>query len=175
MAVGAMVGATYVAPLVKQHLPVVGQYVNPVYLTAIVLAAVLALLCYKFHTFAVVAIGAYAGYTFVGRAVKDLLLSLPFINQIANDVIRLKSYIVGVIICIITTVVITFIIHRYFKKIYVVTMSVLLTAATLGIASVLLFASTSFADIAAISGTVIGLLLGFGFCHKQMSLVYLDY
>ena len=47
MGVGAYLGATYVAPLVETHLAVVGQYINPGYLCAFVLAVVLGLLCLK--------------------------------------------------------------------------------------------------------------------------------
>ena len=175
MGVGAYLGATYVAPLVETHLAVVGQYINPVYLCAFVLAVVLGLLCLKYHTFAILVIGAACGYLFLGRMVKDLLLSIPFILQIANDVIRLKSYTVGVIICAITMVIFTFIVKRYFKKFYVIVTSFGVATATLGIASVLLFQNTSISTYAAIAGTVIGAIVGMTFCYKQLGDVYLDY
>lgn len=175
MGVGAYVGATYLAPLVETHLAVVGQYVNPVYLCAIVLAAVLGLLCLKYHTFAILVIGAACGYLFLGRIVKDLLLSIPFILQIANDVIRLKSYTVGVIICAFTMVIFTFIVKRYFKKVYVFVTSFGVATATLAIASVLLFQNTSIASYAAIAGTALGVIVGLSLCYKQLGEVYLDY
>ena len=175
MGVGAFAGATYVAPLIDKYLPVVGQYINPVYLCAIVLAAVLGLLCVKYHTFAILVVGAACGYLFLGRIVKDLLLSIPFVLHIANDVIRLKSYTVGVIICAITMVIFTFIVKRYFKKVYVIVTSFGVATATLGIAAVLIFQSTSIATYAAIAGTAIGAIAGMAFCYKQLGDVYIDY
>lgn len=175
IAIGAIVGAGYIAPYVETSLPVVTQYVNPYYVCAIVLAAILGVLCFKFHTFAILLIGAFAGFVVIGRIVKDLLLSLPFINAIAGDVIRLKSYIVGVIICFICMIVIAFLVKRYFKKIYVVTTSIGLTTATFGIAATLIFATTVIAPYATIAAAVIGFIVGSVFCYKQLGDVYADY
>ena len=175
MVIGAITGASFIAPVLEKTFPIVGQYINPYYLAGIVLAVVLGVICFKHHIFAILLVGACSGYLFLGRIVKDLLLAIPFINQIANDVIRLKSYVVGVIICVITMIVFTFIVKRYFNKLYVFVTSLGVATATLGIAAVLLFGNTSFAAYAAIGGTVIGLITGMAFCYKQLGDVYLDY
>lgn len=175
MAAGAVLGASFVAPFVEKTFPVVGEYISPFYLAALVLAAILGGLCVKYHTLAVLLVGACSGYLFLGRIMKDLLLSLPFIQHIAFDVIRLKSYVVGVIVCTITMVIFTFLVKRYFKKLYVFVTSVGVATATLGIAAVLLFASTSFVTYAALAGAAIGLIAGMAFCYKQMGDVYLDF
>ena len=174
MAAGAAIGATYVAPLLDKAVPVLSQYVSPVYLTAAVLGLVLGLLCVKYHTFAVLLITATVSYLFLGRIVKDLLLSIPFILQIANDVIRMKSYTVGIIVCIITTIIVTFLVHRYFKKVYVFVTSIGVCAATLGIAAVLVFQPTDFTTYAAMAATALGLVVGTAFCYKQLGDVYID-
>lgn len=174
MVIGAITGATFIAPVLEKTFPVVGQYINPYYLIGIVLAAILGVICFKHHIFSILLVGACSGYLFLGRVVKDLLLSIPFINQIANDVIRLKSYVVGIIICVVTMIIFTFIVKRYFNKIYVLVTSLGVATATLGIASVLLFGNTSFAAYAAIAGTIIGFITGTAFCYKQFGDVYLD-
>ena len=172
--IGAMCGAALIAPLVEKYAPAVASYINPFYLCALVLAAVLALLCFKYHTFAILIIGAASGFVVVGRVAKDILLAIPFIKTIADDVIRLKSYVVGVIVCIIAMVVFTFLVHRYFKKFYVFVTTVGVAAATLGACGVLFFATTTIAEYAGIVGAVLGALVGAVFCHKQLGDVYLD-
>ena len=171
---GALLGATFIAPFVEKTFPAVGQYVSPFYLSAIVLAAVLAFICIKYNTFAIILVGAAAGYLFLGRIVKDLLISIPFIEHIATDVIRIKSYTTVVIICVLTMIVVAFIVHRYFNKLYVLVTSVGVATATLGIAAVLIFANTSIATYAAIAGAALGALIGAVFCYKQLGEVYLD-
>ena len=71
-------------------------------------------------------------------------------------------------------IVVAFIVHRYFNKLYVLVTSVGVATATLGIAAVLIFANTSIAAYAAIAGAALGALIGAVFCYKQLGEVYLD-
>lgn len=173
--IGAIVGAALVGPIVETSLPAVVEYVNPFYLSAIVLAAVLGVICWKYHTFAILLIAVLSGYVVVGRVVKDFLLSLPFINAIANDVIRLKSFIVGVIICAICTVIVAFLVKRYFKIIYVIVTSIGVAAAALGFVATVFFATTSIATYASLGAAALGALIGWSFCYKQLGEVYADH
>ena len=83
--IGAYIGANFIAPLLSDYAPAVAEYVNPYYIPAILLAAVLALLFCKSQTLSVVLIGAFVGYTAIGRLAKDILLSIPFVYEIATE------------------------------------------------------------------------------------------
>ena len=175
LAIGAIVGASMLGSFVEKSFPIVMEYVNPYYFAGIVCAAVLCLLCWKYHTFAILLIGATAGYVVIGRVVKDFLLSLPFINQIANDVIRIKSFITGIIICLICMVISAFLVKRYFKTIYVLATSLFVATATMCVIATILFETTSFGSYATIAGTVLGALIGWSFSYKQLGEVYADF
>ena len=172
---GAISGAGLIAPYVESAYPQIAEYADPTYVCMGVLAVVIALISFKSHTSAVLLVGACVGYEFIGRLAKDLLLSIPFILRIANDVIRLKSYTVGVIVCIIAMVVCAFLVHKYFKRLYVIVTSVGVSVAAVGAACALCFANTTFLATATLVGALVGLVIGMVFCYKQLGEVYADY
>ena len=171
----AVSGAGLIAPFVEKGLPEIAEYADPYYVCVGALAIVLAVVCFKSHTAAILLVGGCVGYEFIGRIIKDLLLSSPFILHIANDVIRLKSYTVGVIVCIITMIICAFLVHKYFKRLYVIVTSVGVAVAAVGAACALCFANVEFLATAVLVGALVGLVIGMVFCYKQLGEVYADY
>lgn len=167
---GSLLGASLIGPMIKG----ISGFVNPALVAGAVCAAVLAFLCFKLHKFTVFVIGASCGYILVGRIVKDLLLDIPFIFQLSETVERPITMTVGIIIGLICLAVTAVVVKKFFRSIYVIATSVGGAAASLGIASVFVFAGTTIADVATVTALGLGAIIGLVFCAKQLSDIYYE-
>ena len=168
---GAYIGAGLLGDIIKTNVPVIGDFVNPLYLAAGVVALVLGLLCAKFHKLTMFIIGAGIGVVAIDGLVKGLLWNMDFVNNIVDSVGGTGSItvaIVGVIILVICALLCALILKKFFKGIYILVTAIggLVIAAALP--AIFIFANTGIAEIAVIACAVIGLIFGIVNVCKQL-------
>ena len=169
IAIGSMVGANLVGPVIEKAFPDVANYVNPAYIGGIACAAIIAFLCLKLLKLAIVITGAGAGYLFVSGIVHNLLRATKFISDILLNTDMETAIFFSTIITILSVIVTAVLFHFFFKPIYILATSIGSGAAALGVAAIFMFAGTAIMETAVLVSAGIGGFIGLVLACKQIS------
>lgn len=171
---GSILGVVLLGP-VFEKIPGIYGIINPYYLAAFLCAAVLAVFCFKFKKFTVLLIGASAGYLVLGRIIKDVLLGIPFIWQLAETTERAITLPVGILICVLCMIVTALLVKKFFRGLYIIVSTIGFAAAGLGLAAIFIFQGTSIAEYATLGGLGLGAIIGLVFCAQQFGEIDYEY
>lgn len=164
---GAVVGSNVLASFVESSFPAVSNYLSPSFLAGIVVAALLAFFCFKFHKLTVLLIGASIGYLFVSGIIEALLRLLPIVQETLLNMTREQANIIGAIFSLVCVIITLVLFYKFFRPIYIFATSVGGAGLALGVTAIFIFANTSIAEIAVITAASIGAVIGLVFFAQQ--------
>ena len=161
VALGAYAGMTLTDFFLGMNEAETAYAVEPKYIVGIVLAIVLGILCAKLHSFAVLLAGAGIGYAIIGPIVTGFFKLFPFVQIVESATDPAVVETVDMIVWLICMTVCGYLIHRFFKPIYLFATAIVPAVAAIVVPVVLILANnsealTNGATIAAVCGLVVG-------------------
>ncbi len=161
---GSYIGAGLLGGFVKDTVPAIADFINPLYVAGGIVALLLGLLCAKFHKLTMFLIGAGLGVLFIDELIKGILWGFKFVNDIAEAVPGGRNgnfvKVVGIIILVGCAIVTAVLLLKLFKLLYVFITSVVVYAAAFALPAIFIFANASFAPIAVVACAGLGVIFG---------------
>ena len=171
--VGAFFGAHLLGSTIGTMVPSVTSVINPEYLAGIIVAIILAIVCTKFHNFAMVIIGGCVGYLVLEHPFKKLLFTFQFVSDLSAKAGPVVTGIVGLCVTIGLVIALAFLAGKYFKPVYIAVASAGAMTAATTILATFIFANTPIQSIAVLVAAGLGLAVGIKAAVKQMNYWYL--
>ena len=170
---GGYLGANLLGATIGTMVPSVSSVINPKYLAGIIVAVILAIVCIKFHNFAMVIIGGCVGYLVLEHPFKKLLFTLQFVRDLSAQAGPVVTGIVGLFVTIGLVIALAFLAGKYFKPVYIAVASAGAMTAATTILATFIFANTPIQSIAVLVAAGLGLIMGINAAVKQFNYWYL--